>query len=109
MLKYDPQERITIQEALEHDFIGDLHYEEDEPTTTPVAAFDFDFEIYDLSIEEQKTLIYDEIMLYHSRKVSYLSKYLNRVTLYNFVILHLYQIFLEIYVFIISKDKKFTI
>ena len=68
MLIYDPEKRISIQEALEHEFIGDLHYEPDEPVTVPVSAFDFDFEMYDLSIEEQKELILDEIMLYHSRK-----------------------------------------
>lgn len=68
MLKYNPEERITIEDALNHEFIGDLHYEADEPTTVPVSAFDFDFEIYDLSIEEQKELILDEIALYHSKK-----------------------------------------
>ena len=60
--------RITVKEALVHDYIGELHLEEDEPTTVPVSAFDFDFEIYDLSIDDQRKLIYDEIMLYHSRK-----------------------------------------
>uniref|UniRef100_A0A7S3N7K6 Protein kinase domain-containing protein n=1 Tax=Euplotes harpa TaxID=151035 RepID=A0A7S3N7K6_9SPIT len=54
MLKYSPDERITIEEALEHEFIGDLHCEADEPTTVPVSAFDFDFEMYDLGIEEHK-------------------------------------------------------
>lgn len=68
MLIYDPEKRITIEGALDHDFIGDLHYEPDEPTTVPVSAFDFDFEMYDLSIEEQKQLILDESSLYHSKK-----------------------------------------
>lgn len=74
MLVYDPAQRITIEEALEHDFIGDLHYAPDEPTTVSVTAFDFDFEMYDLNVEEQKELIYDEIMLYHSKKAQ--KKYL---------------------------------
>ena len=68
MLIFNPDDRITIDEALKHDFIGDLHYEADEPTTVPVSAFDFDFEIYDLTIEEQKTIILDEMSLYHSKK-----------------------------------------
>jgi len=67
MLVYDPEQRISINEALEHEFIGDLHYEPDEPTTVPVSAFDFDFEMYDLNIEEQKELILEEISLYHSK------------------------------------------
>lgn len=75
MLKYDPEERITIEKALEHEFIGDLHYEPDEPTTVPVNAFDFDFEMYDLSTEDLRALIYEEVMLYHSRKAQ--KKYLS--------------------------------
>ena len=43
-----------------------LHFPDDEPTTTPVSAFDFDFEKYSLSKDDFKDLIYDEIMLYHS-------------------------------------------
>lgn len=82
MLEYDPEKRITIEDALKHEFIGDLHYAPDEPTTTSVSAFDFDFEVYDLSIEEQKELILDEIALYHSKKaqkkyIKYKKKYPN--------------------------------
>lgn len=68
MLRYDPSKRITIEKALEHPFLADLHYAPDEPTAKPVSSFDFEFEKYDLSIEETKKLILDEIMLYHSSK-----------------------------------------
>jgi serine/threonine protein kinase len=68
MLRYDPAKRITIEKALEHPFLADLHYPPDEPTAKPVSPFDFDFEKYDLSIEETKDLIYEEILLYHSSK-----------------------------------------
>lgn len=82
MLEYNPEKRITIEDALKHEFIGDLHYAPDEPTTTPVSAFDFDFEVYDLTIDEQKELILDEIALYHSKKaqkkyIKYKKKYPN--------------------------------
>jgi mitogen-activated protein kinase 1/3 len=87
MLRYNPVERITIEEALNHEFIGDLHYEPDEPTTVPVSAFDFDFELFDLSIEEQKSLIHDEIMLYHSRKAQ--KKYVSNKKKYPNGMLHL--------------------
>lgn len=86
MLEYDPAKRITIEQALEHEFIGDLHYEPDEPTTTPVSAFDFDFENYDLSIEDIKSLIYEEIMLYHSKKAQ--KKYLANKKKYPKGMLH---------------------
>jgi|TARA_B110000305_G_C19372826_1_gene605420 serine/threonine protein kinase len=66
MLTYDPEERITIAEALKHPYLKALHYPDDEPTTEPVSAFDFDFEKYSLSKEDFKDLIFEEIMLYHS-------------------------------------------
>lgn len=68
MLTFDPGERITVENAIKHDFFHDLHCEEDEPTTQPVDTFDFDFEKYDLTIEETKFEIYEEIALYHSSK-----------------------------------------
>uniref|UniRef100_A0A7S3N918 Uncharacterized protein n=2 Tax=Euplotes harpa TaxID=151035 RepID=A0A7S3N918_9SPIT len=68
MLKFDPSERISVADALKHDFFSDLHCEEDEPTTERVDAFDFDFEKYDLTIDELKIEIFDEISLYHSAK-----------------------------------------
>lgn len=68
MLMFDPGERISVNDAIKHDFFHDLHWEEDEPTTQAVDTFDFDFEKYDLTIEETKNEIYEEIALYHSSK-----------------------------------------
>ena len=66
MLLFDPLKRITVNEALEHPFLENLHSEEDEPTADLVTPFDFDFEIYDLKKSEYTDLIYEEVMLYHS-------------------------------------------
>lgn len=66
MLTFDPNKRISVEEALKHPYLAALHCPEDEPTTEHVSAFDFDFEIYDLKKEEYKDLIFEEIMLYHS-------------------------------------------
>ncbi len=44
MLTYDPADRITIKEALQHPYLKQLHFPDDEPETEPVSAFDFDFE-----------------------------------------------------------------
>lgn len=65
MLTFDPSKRITVDEALEHPYMSQLHFPDDEPTTQNVSAFDFDFEIYSLKKEDYKDLIYEEIMLYH--------------------------------------------
>jgi len=87
MLRYDPKKRISIEKALEHPFMADLHYPPDEPTAKPVSPFDFDFEKYELSIEEQKELIYEEILLYHSSKAQ--KKYISNRKKYPEGILHL--------------------
>ena len=65
MLSFDPKERITIDQALTHPYMAQLHFPDDEPTTTMVSAYDFDFEIFSLKKEDYKDLIFDEIMLYH--------------------------------------------
>jgi serine/threonine protein kinase len=66
MLTYDPEDRITVADALQHEYLKQLHYPDDEPTTEPVSAFDFDYEKFSLSKEDFKDLMFDEIMLYHS-------------------------------------------
>lgn len=68
MLVFNPAERISVDDAIAHEFFEDLHFEEDEPITSYVSPFDFDFEKYDLTIEQTKEEIYEEIMLYHSTK-----------------------------------------
>ena len=70
MLKYDPDERISVENALGHPYLAQLHYPEDEPTCDPMCAFDFDFEKFSLSKDDYKELIYEEIMLYHSDQVA---------------------------------------
>ena len=66
MLKYDPEERITITDALSHPYLAQLHFPDDEPVSAPMCAYDFDFEKFSLSKDDYKELIYEEIMLYHS-------------------------------------------
>ena len=66
MLVFDPNKRISVEEALAHPYLAELHFPDDEPTTEPVSSFDFDFEIYDLKGPDYKELLYEEIMLYHS-------------------------------------------
>lgn len=66
MLTYDPEERITVTDALAHPYLAQLHFPDDEPTCEPVQAYDFDFEKFSLTKDDYKELIYEEIMLYHS-------------------------------------------
>jgi mitogen-activated protein kinase 1/3 len=68
MLTFDPKKRITVEQALEHEYLSALHCTDDEPQTTPVSAYDFDFEIFDLKREDYKDLLYEEVMLYQSEE-----------------------------------------
>ena len=56
--EFDPDKRITVEEALQHPYLSALHYPEDEPTTVPVSRFDFEFERELLTARELKDLIY---------------------------------------------------
>ena len=64
-LTFDSARRITVEQALEHPYLSNLHYPEDEPDTIPVSRFDFDFEGQLLTGNDLKDLIYEEILLYH--------------------------------------------
>eukprot|EP00828_Plagiopyla_frontata_P018899 TRINITY_DN2417_c0_g1_i4.p1 TRINITY_DN2417_c0_g1~~TRINITY_DN2417_c0_g1_i4.p1 ORF type:complete len:192 (+),score=42.46 TRINITY_DN2417_c0_g1_i4:453-1028(+) len=64
-LHFNPQKRITIEEALEHPYLKDQHQIEDEPISDPVPSLEFEFEKYNLTIQQLKDLIYEEILLYY--------------------------------------------
>jgi serine/threonine protein kinase len=61
MLCFDPTKRITVEEALAHPYLRNLHDETDEPTST---MFDFSFE-EDAEKGDIRKMIYDEIMLWN--------------------------------------------
>jgi serine/threonine protein kinase len=69
MMTFDPLKRITIEEAMLHPYMNALHFPDDEPTTDPVSCFDFDFELYNLTKEDYKDLIYEEIMINHDENL----------------------------------------
>lgn len=54
MLKFDPDKRITIEEALRHPYISDLHTPDESACSPRVSLFDFEFEKYDFSTLELK-------------------------------------------------------
>lgn len=79
MLKFDPEKRISIDEAINHKYFEGLREEvekkwidsgEDENVAVEsVSKFDFEFEDLDLSTTEMRELILLEIMLYHDNKI----------------------------------------
>jgi len=60
MLKYDPDERITAKDCLEHPYFEDVHDPDDVPVFE--GSIDFTFENDKaLTIEKVKFMIIDEI------------------------------------------------
>ncbi len=46
MLIFDFNKRITVEEALKHPYLSDLHLPEDEPSREKVPFMEFEFETY---------------------------------------------------------------
>nr|XP_003223934.1 PREDICTED: mitogen-activated protein kinase 7 [Anolis carolinensis] len=66
MLRFDPRERISVVEALNHPFLAKYHDPDDEPNCVP--AFDFDFDKQVLTKEQIKEAIVAEINDFHERR-----------------------------------------
>jgi serine/threonine protein kinase len=77
IMVFNPQKRITVEEALKHPYLQDLHYPEDEPTREPVPTAEFEFEKFNLSLQQLKDLLYEEILLYHVE--DFKKEYMRRV------------------------------
>jgi mitogen-activated protein kinase 1/3 len=63
MLTWDPRNRITVEEALEHPFLAQLHDPFDEPVTFPIP--DFEFETPEYTMDALRELIWLEIVKFH--------------------------------------------
>lgn len=64
-LAFAPSERMTVENALKHEYLKSLHCPDDEPSGNPVDKIDFEFESFKLTREQWKDLLYEEILLYH--------------------------------------------
>ncbi len=66
MLAFDPDKRITAEKALEHTYLKDLFQLDDMINSDSFSKFDFLFEEKEeLSKEEVRKYIIDEMLLYH--------------------------------------------
>jgi len=67
MLTFDPTERISAKDALEHPFCAEFHDPEDEPDAN--QTLEWAFEEKDVSIEEWKMKILSEIETFEPWKI----------------------------------------
>ncbi|KAK7919667.1 hypothetical protein WMY93_010951 [Mugilogobius chulae] len=68
MLRFDPRERISVTQALEHPYLSKYHDPDDEPICVP--AFDFEFDKLPMNKEQIKEAILMEIQDFHRNKQS---------------------------------------
>ncbi|AWP17628.1 Mitogen-activated protein kinase [Scophthalmus maximus] len=66
MLRFDPRERISVTQALEHPYLAKYHDPDDEPICVP--AFDFEFDNLPMNKEQIKEAILMEIQDFHKNK-----------------------------------------
>ncbi|POV98779.1 hypothetical protein PSHT_13865 [Puccinia striiformis] len=67
-LTFDPKKRLTVEESLQHPYLEAYHDPEDEPVAPPLDEdfFAFDRQKDEISKEELKQLLFDEIASFHS-------------------------------------------
>ena len=70
LLTFNPVKRVTVEEALQHPYLKLYHDPSDEPTAAPISEEFFDFERNkaNLTTEELRQLIYNEIISFHQTK-----------------------------------------
>jgi serine/threonine protein kinase len=65
MLIFDPNRRITVEDALEHPYLANLHDSEDEPICPRVFnLFDFEEQVQ-VDSNNLRNLIWEEVLGYH--------------------------------------------
>ena len=66
MLSFNPNNRISVEDALAHPYLG--HYY--DPADEPIAGepFNYEMELDDLPKERLKVLVFEEVADFHRRK-----------------------------------------
>lgn len=54
LLIFDPEKRITLDQALKHPFLKELHCPDDEPVAQGISKMEFEFEKYQLTLQQLK-------------------------------------------------------
>ncbi|KDR80029.1 hypothetical protein GALMADRAFT_222941 [Galerina marginata CBS 339.88] len=71
-LTFDPKKRITVEDALAHPYLEAYHDPEDEPVAPPLDPEFFEFDLHkdDISREQLKELLYEEIMSFQPAPIT---------------------------------------
>lgn len=66
MLTFNPDDRFTMQECLNHPYFDGLHNEEDEPVCE--QPFDWTWDDFELTKDRLQEMVYDEAVDYQAVK-----------------------------------------
>merc|ERR1711878_182214 len=64
-LRWDPESRISVSEAIQHCYLEKLHCPEDEPTREPLDTTDFEFERRNITAIALREEIFREALYYY--------------------------------------------
>merc|ERR1712217_1015584 len=65
MMRWDPESRISVSEAIQHCYLEKLHCPEDEPTREPLDTSDFEFERRKITAIALREEIFREALYYY--------------------------------------------
>ena len=71
MLQFHPDDRISVEHALEHPYLAEYHIQMPEPNCKTLFNFEFEKVDYDLSSAEVQHLMYEEMLLYRPTATQY--------------------------------------
>mmetsp|Transcript_9556 Transcript_9556/g.33863 ORF Transcript_9556/g.33863 Transcript_9556/m.33863 type:complete len:404 (-) Transcript_9556:227-1438(-) len=67
-LRFSPEKRMTVEQVLEHSYLGQLHCPEDEPVRSPLDLSDFEFERRKIDMVALREEIFLEALRYYPAK-----------------------------------------
>mmetsp|Transcript_11639 Transcript_11639/g.25628 ORF Transcript_11639/g.25628 Transcript_11639/m.25628 type:complete len:403 (-) Transcript_11639:188-1396(-) len=65
MLRWDPESRISVVDAIQHPYLEKLHCPEDEPIRDPLDTSDFEFERRKITAQVLREEIFREALYYY--------------------------------------------
>jgi len=65
MMRWTPQSRISVFQAIQHPYLESLHCPEDEPTREPLDLTEFEFERRKVDQNALRNELYREMLCYY--------------------------------------------
>jgi mitogen-activated protein kinase 1/3/mitogen-activated protein kinase 6 len=85
-LRFNPEKRITVEEALQNPYLSQLHCPDDEPSRSPLELADFEFERRKIDMEALRQEIFLEALRYYpDKRERYFEEQINSGKMYSVV------------------------